>query len=387
MSKFRFITAWIVFSFVTLPSLVHGDETQEQMDVIRATGKVKIKMVRAIEIALKEAPDAKPVEAELEMEGEVPVYEIELLTAAGMKEVTLNGITGKKIKVEDEEDENEDAKERIEVEKAVAEARVSLTQALTIAAKQVKDGLVYEVELELKDGKPVIALEWLTKDKFMAMKIDAVTGKGMGSGARVVRTFRNWPFDQDPAQAMPAGWRIRQTNPSEAMATWKVTADESAPTQAHVLACTQTKNYGHTFNLAITEKTSFEDLDMTVRVKAVQGEEDQGGGPIWRCRDENNYYICRFNPLEGNYRVYFVKDSKRKQLKSIKVETQPGTWYTVRVTMIGNRITCYLDGKKMLEAEDNTFTEAGLVGLWTKADAVTSFDDLTVLSQGTNRKP
>ncbi|MHC4786747.1 MAG: family 16 glycoside hydrolase, partial [Planctomycetota bacterium] len=126
------------------------------------------------------------------------------------------------------------------------------------------------------------------------------------------------------------------------------------------------------------KKTSFRDLDLTVRVKAVSGTEDQGGGPIWRCRDRNNYYICRFNPLEGNFRVYVVIDGRRQQLASDRVELTAGRWYKIRVRMEGGDITCWLDGEELLYASDNTFERAGKVGLWTKADAVTSFDDLTV---------
>ena len=154
--------------------------------------------------------------------------------------------------------------------------------------------------------------------------------------------------------------------------------DQAEGAQDRVMALTETSNYDGTFNLAIAQNVRFKDLDLTVRVKAVKGEEDQGGGPIWRCRDENNYYICRFNPLEGNYRVYKVVEGRRKQLDSVRIETQADRWYTVRVTMAGDRITCFLDGKKLLEAQDDTLTEPGMVGLWTKADAVASFDGLTV---------
>ena len=113
-------------------------------------------------------------------------------------------------------------------------------------------------------------------------------------------------------------------------------------------------------------------------MKAVSGDEDQGGGPIWRCKDENNYYICRFNPLEGNYRIYKVVNGKRKQLDTTRIETEPGKWYAVRVTMVGEHITCYLDGRKLLGVWDSTFEDFGMVGFWTKADAVTRFDDLVV---------
>ena len=188
-----------------------------------------------------------------------------------------------------------------------------------------------------------------------------------------------WHFDEDQPGEPPKGWSIRETTPTESLATWEVISDKTAPSRPHVMALSQTTNYNGTFNLAIAEGTSFKDIDLTIRVKAVSGEEDQGGGPIWRCRDQNNYYICRFNPLESNFRVYFVKDGKRKQLDSVQIATEPGKWYTLRVKMVGEDISCYLDGKRLLEAEDNTFSESGMIGLWTKADAVTYFDDLAVL--------
>jgi len=188
----------------------------------------------------------------------------------------------------------------------------------------------------------------------------------------------SFPFDQDPAGEVPGGWKVAQTNPTRALASWEVAADPTAPSKPNVLALTKTENYNGTFNLVIAEGTSFKDLDLSVASKAIRGEEDQGGGPIWRCTDADNYYIARFNPLESNFRVYYVKDGRRKQLDSANVRTQPGQWYEIRVTMRGDHIVCYLDGEKLLEVKDDTFADGGMVGLWTKADAVTSFDDLTV---------
>lgn len=188
----------------------------------------------------------------------------------------------------------------------------------------------------------------------------------------------SWSFDEHEPGAAPERWTIAQTNPSEQLAEWRVLADDSAPSDGRVLACARTANRGHTFNLALAEDGSFGDLLLTVSVKALSGEEDQGGGPLWRCADENNYYVCRFNPLESNFRVYVVKEGVRTELQSASVETTPGMWYEVQVAMQGNMIACYLDGKKLLHLPDNTFAHPGRVGLWTKADAVTSFDDLTV---------
>lgn len=186
-----------------------------------------------------------------------------------------------------------------------------------------------------------------------------------------------WSFDKDEAgKAVPA-WRVAETAGTGKLGKWIVTVDDSAPSKPNVLKL-DTQADEKTFNLCIAEKSSFKDLDLRVRIKANSGKEDQGGGLIWRCQDENNYYICRINPLEGNFRVYKVADGKRKQLESTKLETVSGKWYEVRATMLADRIACYVDGKKLLEAKDDTFKDAGMVGLWTKADASSSFDNLAV---------
>jgi hypothetical protein len=114
-----------------------------------------------------------------------------------------------------------------------------------------------------------------------------------------------------------------------------------------------------------------------VRLKAVAGETDRGGGLVWRAKDKNNYYIARYNPLEPNFRVYKVEDGKRTQLDHAEA---PGDteWHTLRITMNGREIFGYLDGKNLLEAEDSTFVDVGKIGLWSKSDARSYFDDLTV---------
>jgi hypothetical protein len=188
----------------------------------------------------------------------------------------------------------------------------------------------------------------------------------------------SWDFEGDRPGSIPVGWRVDETNPTTALAAWRVTGDDMAPSGAQVLALVSSANYDGTYNLAIAEGSSFEDLDLTVRAKAVAGVEDQGGGPIWRCRDANNYYICRFNPLEGNFRVYVVRDGRRRQLDSATMTLAAGRWYEIGIRMVGSRITCSLDGVEMLHATNDTFPGPGMVGLWTKADAVTSFDDLAV---------
>jgi hypothetical protein len=111
-----------------------------------------------------------------------------------------------------------------------------------------------------------------------------------------------------------------------------------------------------------------------VKVKAISGKEDQGGGPVWRYQDNNNYYIARWNPLENNFRVYVVQDGKRKQLGSADVQLDPAVWHTITIDHAGNRIKASLDGRQLIEVNDETFAIIGKIGLWTKADAATAFD-------------
>ena len=187
-----------------------------------------------------------------------------------------------------------------------------------------------------------------------------------------------WTFEDTKVGAIPKGWVIAETAGEGHLATWKVMQVDGAPSGKHVLALTKTKNSGHTFNLAIVKEQKFKDLEIELKVKAMTGEEDQGGGPIWRVKDANNYYICRWNPLENNFRVYYVKNGRRKQLASANVKTDSSKWHEIKIEMEGDEIEAYFDDKKLIETEDSTFTEEGYVGIWTKADAASQFDDLEV---------
>lgn len=186
---------------------------------------------------------------------------------------------------------------------------------------------------------------------------------GAGEGART------WSFDSDKAGEAAAGF-------SPASGQWKVVADETAPSGKQVFE-QQAKSEKPAFNLVLAGETKLKDVDLSVKLKSVAGEIDQGGGPVWRAKDAQNYYVARFNPLENNFRLYHFVGGVRTQLLSAKVTLGAG-WHTLRVTMLGEQIECYLDGQKHLELKDATLSEAGAIGLWTKADAQTRFDDLTV---------
>ncbi len=196
----------------------------------------------------------------------------------------------------------------------------------------------------------------------------------ISTGAGVSQAIaETWDFDTETIGKAPGGF-------DAAVGEWRIVDDPSAPSGRRALA-QLAKNSRPTFNVILAADTSYGDVDLSVKLKSIAGKIDQGGGVVWRARDHRNYYIARYNPLEDNYRVYKVVDGRRRQLESADIE-RSGGWHTLRVTMVGNRIRCYYDHRLSLEARDDTFDGPGKVGLWTKADAQTHFDDLTVSASG-----
>jgi len=203
----------------------------------------------------------------------------------------------------------------------------------------------------------------------------------MGHGSQVIADDPKgvrWTFEDAHVGQLPEGWSAAKTGTGKG-SVWKIVEDATAPAGRNVLAQTSAEGPNALFNLGILDEGTHGDVQISVSFKAVAGKIDQGGGPIWRYQDENNYYICRHNPLENNFRIYRVIDGKRTQLASADVQAEAGTWHTISVTMKGDKITCAINGKK-LEVRDDTIAKPGKVGLWTKADAVTHFDDFQVTS-------
>jgi hypothetical protein len=185
-------------------------------------------------------------------------------------------------------------------------------------------------------------------------------------------------FAKSEAGKLPAAWKAAKTGEGDGSA-WKVVADATAPSGTGYALAQTAKGPSRLFNLCVVEASSARDVEVSVKFKAVAGKLDQGGGVLWRYQDPDNYYVCRYNPLEGNFRVYKVVKGKRVQLATKEaLSYSKDNWYTLSVTQAGDAITCALEGKTLLEVKDNTFPQAGKVGLWTKADAQTHFDDLVV---------
>ena len=180
-------------------------------------------------------------------------------------------------------------------------------------------------------------------------------------------------FEDAKVGEIPKGWSAAKTGPGKG-SVWKIVEDKTAPKGPKVLAQTAESPL-NLFNLCVADESKFKDVEISVAFKAVEGEDDRGGGVLWRYKDADNYYTARFNPIEKNYRLYKVLRGKRTQLATADVAAEAGKWHTLAITMKADAIICSLNGKKYLEAHDGTFSDAGKVGLWTKADARTYFDD------------
>jgi hypothetical protein len=176
---------------------------------------------------------------------------------------------------------------------------------------------------------------------------------------------------------------------SGAKGEWVVKTDTTAPSQPNVMAQMSADDTGYRFPLAIADEGAFRDLEMSVKFKPVSGSGDQAAGLVWRLKDANNYYLVRANALEDNVVLYKVENGERTDLPlkgegrayGKKVKVPSGQWGTLGVTAQGKQFTVYFNGQKLYEVEDETFKDAGKVGLWTKADSVTYFDDLRVIAR------
>jgi len=187
-------------------------------------------------------------------------------------------------------------------------------------------------------------------------------------------------FDSDAARQLPTKFHSTKTG-GGTPEKWSVTADPTAPSNPNVVAQTSTDQTDYRFPLLISDEGSFQDLDVSVKFKAVSGSIDRAGGLVFRLKDPNNYYIVRANALENNYRLYHVVNGRRSQFAGANLKVTSGEWHELRVEVVANKITCYYDGNKTMDATDDTFKDTGKVGLWTKADSVTHFDDLKVTAK------
>jgi len=176
-------------------------------------------------------------------------------------------------------------------------------------------------------------------------------------------------FDNAVVGSAPAGWTATKTGSGNAK--WTIEKDDTAPSKPNVL-----KQSGvATYPLCFKDDTNLKDGFVEVKFKPISGKEDQAGGVVWRLKDANNYYIARANALENNVTIYHTVNGRRTEKKRAQAKVASNTWHTLRVDFQGNHFTVTFDGMKAIEWDDETFKDAGKVGVWTKADSVTLFDD------------
>ena len=196
---------------------------------------------------------------------------------------------------------------------------------------------------------------------FPAFFLGVIAMNGFASGTE--------NFDRAQAGALPEGWMAGVTG--KGSPRWSVEPDASAPSAPNVLK----QSGSGTFPWCVLKGASVADGFVEVRFKPVSGKEDQAGGVVWRWKNGNSYYVARANALEDNVSLYYAEGGSRKTIKYVDAPVARERWHTLRVEFAGTRIKVILDGIARIELEDRHIEGAGAVGVWTKADSVTLFDD------------
>ena len=178
-------------------------------------------------------------------------------------------------------------------------------------------------------------------------------------------------FDQDQTGAPPAGWTCGVTG--RGSPKWTVEADSTAPSKPNVLK----QSGSGTFPWCARKGVAISDGFVEVKFKPIQGSEDRAGGVMWRWKDGDNYYVARANALENNVSLYHTTRGNRHTIRYVDAPVQVNEWHTLRVEFAGKRIKVSLDGKPYIDVEDVHIEGVGAVGVWTKADSITAFDDFS----------
>jgi hypothetical protein len=204
----------------------------------------------------------------------------------------------------------------------------------------------------------------------------------VGATVVILAETRRVDFNQDAVDQPPKGFEFGYSAGVGKPGKWVVQAE--GPNK--FLAQTDADSTRSRFPVAVLSDISSADVDLSVRFRPLSGRVDQAAGLVWRYQNPDNYYIVRANALEDNVVLYKVEGGKRTDLPlkgegrtyGKKTEVPANQWSTLRVVANGRLFEVYFNGSKLYEVEDTTFSKPGKVGVWTKADSVTQFDDLTV---------
>ena len=193
--------------------------------------------------------------------------------------------------------------------------------------------------------------------------------------AETASSALEWNFDREQPGTIPSEFSIGTLFDGRPAGDWQILATERAKSSPHVLAQLMGKGAEHAYKIALVTGVVASDLSLQVSFLPIQGQADMGGGLIWRATDDRNYYLARANPLEQNIRVYRVVKGIRHLLQNFDQTIHLKQWHALRVTHQDCRVNIFYDDKQVFDFCDKTF-QAGMIGLWTKSDAVTYFDDL-----------
>ncbi|MBI4514688.1 MAG: DUF1080 domain-containing protein [Deltaproteobacteria bacterium] len=206
------------------------------------------------------------------------------------------------------------------------------------------------------------------------------------ASAAIAGSVTHVNFDSFATGQPPQGFSTALTG-GGGLVSWVVQEDATAPSAGKVLTQTSRDTTNSRFPLCVYDAIATIDLSVSVRFKPISGTVDQAAGIVWRYQDAKNYYIVRANALENNVVLYKVENGSRSDLKPAgawplaygkKAPVPAGQWSTLAVVARGARFEVHLNGEHLFDVEDTTFPSAGKVGLWTKADSVTSFDDFAI---------
>ena len=178
-------------------------------------------------------------------------------------------------------------------------------------------------------------------------------------------------FNADAVGTTPAGWTCGVTG--KGAPKWTIEAMADAPSPPNVL---QQSGAG-TFPWCVRREVALADGFLEVKFKSLGGREDQAGGVVWRWKGGDDYYVARANALEDNVSLYYTQGGSRKTIRYVDAPVAKNRWHTLRVEFSGARIRVFLDGRGYIDEQDRHIEGPGAVGVWTKADSVTAFDDFS----------
>lgn len=210
---------------------------------------------------------------------------------------------------------------------------------------------------------------------------DPLTSEQIAKLRTWIDSGAEWPEDivmdfamLSQAEGLPDSWRVEATNQTGPLADWALLSDLKGPGETPAFGVTQINHDdAKQLNILWTDARKLQNGMVEGKVKVISGEDDQGGGLIWRVKDKQNYYLARYNPKVGDFRVYKMVDGQVEALATVEVTGAESGWDTIRIEHDGEAIVAYFNEEKVAEVSDGSLPDAGGVGYWTKGDAASAF--------------